>query len=96
MDYISHHLLRKGRENYGYIVQYWSRAMPSYITHLTFETYALCRTPNSFVGLSTPLNLRFSYMVQFPECLTAQLGISLFTVFVQYIRRLIKRGSIIT
>lgn len=35
----------------GYVLQYWNRAMPAYISHLTSETYALCRTPDSFVGL---------------------------------------------
>lgn len=28
----------------GYIKQYWSSAMPTYISHFTLKNYALCRS----------------------------------------------------
>lgn len=58
--------------------------MPPYISHLTSGTYALRRTPHSFVGLLIPLNQRCSYMVQFPAYLTVWLGIKPLSVIFLY------------
>lgn len=41
----------KGKRDNRYVLQYWNKAMLPFISHLTSKTYALRRTPKSFVDL---------------------------------------------
>lgn len=41
------------RKTFGCIAQFWSKAMPTYITHFTSKAHTQSRTPSYFVSLTT-------------------------------------------